>query len=81
MVDHIAFRAANRVEMTDRFKEKGVTYLEQQASKEDLYQVFVRDPNGITVELNFPAEEAADMEGLAQLALRPEKWKGKAPTG
>lgn len=80
-IHHIAFRAANRVEMTDRFKERGVTYLEQQASKEDLYQVFVRDPNGITVELNFPAEEAADMEGLAQLALRPEKWKDDAPTG
>ncbi len=80
-IHHIAFRAANRVEMTDRFKEKGITYLEQQASKQDLYQVFVRDPNGITVELNFPAEEARDMEGLAQLALRPEKWKDGAPTG
>lgn len=80
-IHHIAFRAANRIEMTDRFKERGVTYLEQQASKEDLYQVFVRDPNGITVELNFPAEEAADMEGLAQLALRQERWKDKVPTG
>ena len=67
--------------MTDRFKARGITYLEQQASKEDLYQVFVRDPNGITVELNFPAEEAADMEGLAQLALRPENWNDKTPTG
>ncbi|MEK9660134.1 MAG: VOC family protein [Alphaproteobacteria bacterium] len=81
-IHHIAFRAENRKEMTARFKDKGITYLEQQASKQDLYQVFVRDPNGITVELNFPAEEAADMEGLAQLALRPEKWKdGKAPAG
>ncbi|MBS28888.1 MAG: hypothetical protein CL566_08215 [Alphaproteobacteria bacterium] len=80
-IHHIAFRAANRVEMTNRFKERGVIYLEQQASKEDLYQVFVRDPNGITVELNFPAEEAADIEDLAQLALRPENWKDKAPTG
>ncbi|MBO21938.1 MAG: hypothetical protein CMM26_06135 [Rhodospirillaceae bacterium] len=80
-IHHIAFRAANRVEMTDRFKARGITYLEQQASKEDLYQVFVRDPNGITVELNFPAEEAADMEGLAQLALRPENWNDKTPTG
>jgi catechol 2,3-dioxygenase-like lactoylglutathione lyase family enzyme len=71
-IHHIAFRAADRVEMTGRFKQNGITYLEQQASKGDLYQVFVRDPNGITVELNFPAEEAAGMEGLAQLALRPE---------
>jgi catechol 2,3-dioxygenase-like lactoylglutathione lyase family enzyme len=80
-IHHIAFRAANRIEMTDRLKERGVTYLEQQASKQDLYQIFMRDPNGITVELNFPAEEAADMEGLVQMALRPEKWKDKAPTG
>lgn len=80
-IHHIAFRAANRREMTRRFKDRGITYLEQQASKQDLYQVFVRDPNGITVELNFPAEEAADMEGLVQLALRPERWKDGAPTG
>ena len=38
-------------------------------------------PNHFYVELNFPAEEAADMEGLAQLALRPEKWKDEVPTG
>jgi catechol 2,3-dioxygenase-like lactoylglutathione lyase family enzyme len=80
-IHHIAFRAENRKEMTQRFKDRGITYLEQQASKQDLYQVFVRDPNGITVELNFPAEEAKDMEGLAQLALRPEKWQDGAPTG
>ena len=80
-IHHIAFRAANRVEMTSRLKERGVTYLEQQASKQDLYQIFMRDPNGITVELNFPAEEAADMDGLVQMALRPENWKDKAPTG
>jgi catechol 2,3-dioxygenase-like lactoylglutathione lyase family enzyme len=77
-VHHIAFRAADRKEMTARLKERGITYLEQQASKQDLYQVFIRDPNGITVELNFPAEEAADMEGLAKLALRPETADGAA---
>lgn len=77
-VHHIAFRAANRKEMTARLKAKGITYLEQQASKQDLYQVFVRDPNGVTVELNFPAQEAADMEGLAQLALRPEMMDSSA---
>ena len=67
--------------MTDRLKANGTTYLEQQASKQDLYQVFVRDPNGITVELNFPAKEAEDMEGLAKLALRPDTWEKGAPTG
>ena len=74
-IHHLAFRAANRMEMTERLENNGVTYLEQQASKEDLYQVFVRDPNGITIELNFPAEEAVSMEGLAKLALRPENWQ------
>jgi catechol 2,3-dioxygenase-like lactoylglutathione lyase family enzyme len=71
-IHHIAFRAANRIEMTDHFKKHGITYLEQQASRQDLYQVFVRDPNGITVELNFPAHEVEGVEGLPQLALRPE---------
>lgn len=77
-IHHLAFRAENRVEMTDRFKKNGITYLEQQASKQDLYQVFVRDPNGVTIELNFPAEEAADMEGLAKLALRSDTWEKEA---
>jgi catechol 2,3-dioxygenase-like lactoylglutathione lyase family enzyme len=75
-IHHIAFRAADRIAMTARFKERGITYLEQQASRQNLYQVFVRDPNGITVELNFPAEEVADVEGLPQLALRPEMMDG-----
>jgi catechol 2,3-dioxygenase-like lactoylglutathione lyase family enzyme len=74
-IHHLAFRAANRVEMTDRLKKNGVTYLEQQASTGDPYQVFVRDPNGVTIEINFPAEEAADMHGLVKFALGAETWE------
>jgi len=36
-----------------------VPYIEQQASGDSLYQVFVRDPNGVVIELNFTPDEAA----------------------
>ncbi|MDP7548393.1 MAG: hypothetical protein QGF20_13965 [Alphaproteobacteria bacterium] len=49
--------------------------IEQQAGEQNLYQVFIQDPNGITVELNFPAEEATALTA-PKLALDLE---GKSP--
>ena len=70
-IHHIAFRAAGRAEMISRFKANGTPYIEQQANKNTLCQVFVRDPNGITIELNFPATEVGDDEELPVLSLKP----------
>ena len=57
-IHHVAFRASGLKQTLSYLASKGVTYIEQQAGAQNLYQVFLQDPNGITVELNFPAEEA-----------------------
>jgi len=55
--DHIAFRAKNAEALIGRLKEKGYPYFERKVPDMDLFQVFVDDPNGITIELNYWAED------------------------
>ena len=52
-LDHIAFRATDSRSQIKRFEEHGVSYRERQVPNMDLYQLFVEDPNGVTLELNF----------------------------
>ena len=40
----------------------GIERITRRANGEALFQVFLKDPNGVKIELNFPAEEA---EGVA----------------
>jgi|SRR5579872_1369071 len=58
-LDHIAFRATGLVEMLDRLRSRNVAFMERQVDDQGLYQLFLHDPNGIKVELNFAAAEAA----------------------
>jgi len=55
--DHIAFRAREPMTLIRRLKEEGYPFRERQVPSMDLHQVFVEDPNGITVELNYWAED------------------------
>ena len=55
--DHIAFRAKEPEILIQRLKDKGYPFRERQVPSMDLFQVFVEDPNGITVELNYWAED------------------------
>lgn len=58
-LDHVAFHASGLDASLERLKRHGVEYFERRADDQALYQVFCYDPNGIKVELNFPATEAA----------------------
>ena len=51
--DHIAFRATDAPGLIERLKKINVPYRERQVPNMDLYQLFLEDPNGITVELNY----------------------------
>jgi catechol 2,3-dioxygenase-like lactoylglutathione lyase family enzyme len=57
-IDHVAFRATGLEPMRSRLAASGVAFRERTVPSLGLHQLFVEDPNGITVELNFPATEA-----------------------
>lgn len=50
-IDHIAFDASDLDGMRKRIADMGVDSHEQ--GVDGLHQIFIRDPNGITIELNF----------------------------
>jgi hypothetical protein len=43
-------------------RERKIAFNERRANGQALYQLFMYDPNGIKVELNFDAAEAVGME-------------------
>lgn len=55
--DHLAFRGNDAGAMIARLDKQGVAYRERQVPGMDLFQLFVEDPNGITVELNYFGEQ------------------------
>jgi catechol 2,3-dioxygenase-like lactoylglutathione lyase family enzyme len=59
VIDHVAFRATGLQQTIDRFERLGVTFQERRVDNQGLYQLFLFDPNGVKVELNFAANEAA----------------------
>jgi catechol 2,3-dioxygenase-like lactoylglutathione lyase family enzyme len=57
-VDHMAFAATGLAEVRGRLKRQGVAYRERAVPSLGLHQVFFEDPSQVTIELNFPADEA-----------------------
>ena len=60
-IDHLAFRCTGLAQMKARLDGAGAEYKERRVDDQALYQIFLHDPNGIKIELNFAAAEA---EGL-----------------
>ncbi|MFZ2468680.1 MAG: VOC family protein [Parvibaculum sedimenti] len=58
-LDHIAFLARHWREMRGRLHRMAVPYVERTVPTLGLLQVFLRDPSGVTIELNYPASEAS----------------------
>jgi len=61
-VDHIAFRATGLRAMLEHLRREKVAFSQRRANGQALFQLFLYDPNGIKIELNYAAEEA---EGIA----------------
>jgi catechol 2,3-dioxygenase-like lactoylglutathione lyase family enzyme len=59
-LDHVAFRATGLNAMLEHLRANGIEFSERRASDRSLYQLFLTDPNGIKIEINFRAEEAQD---------------------
>ena len=58
VVDHIAFRATGLRETIEHLRALGVQFRQRQVNDQGLYQLFLFDPNGIKIELNFAHSEA-----------------------
>jgi catechol 2,3-dioxygenase-like lactoylglutathione lyase family enzyme len=56
-VDHIAFLATNVQVFWDSLRKNGCKWRDRTVPSVGLHQVFVEDPSGVTIELNFPASE------------------------
>ena len=61
-IDHIAFRATGLPETIEHLRREKIDFRQRRANGQALFQLFLYDPNGIKIELNFAAAEA---EGIA----------------
>jgi catechol 2,3-dioxygenase-like lactoylglutathione lyase family enzyme len=64
-LDHIALAVTGRAGMIERCQRNQVSFFERTVPTLGLHQVFIKDPNGVTIELNFPATEAPQAQGTA----------------
>jgi catechol 2,3-dioxygenase-like lactoylglutathione lyase family enzyme len=56
-VDHIAFFATGLTQMLSNLETLGVEVRRRDVPGIGLYQLFLNDPNGIVIELNYPSTE------------------------
>ena len=56
-IDHIAFRATGLRRTLEHLRAHGIAFTQRRANGQALFQLFLDDPNGIKVELNFAAVE------------------------
>ena len=57
LFDHIAFSCTGLAEMKARLKDSGIDYAERVIPRDRQTQLFLHDPDGVAVELNFPPNE------------------------
>jgi catechol 2,3-dioxygenase-like lactoylglutathione lyase family enzyme len=53
VVDHIAFLATDPEAFSKRFDAMGISFRPRYLREFQLYQLFLKDPDGLTIELNF----------------------------
>jgi catechol 2,3-dioxygenase-like lactoylglutathione lyase family enzyme len=63
--DHIAFTATDAPELVAHLKKKKVPFRERAVPNLNLHQLFLDDPNGVVIELNY----ATDGKAVAQERL------------
>jgi catechol 2,3-dioxygenase-like lactoylglutathione lyase family enzyme len=65
-VDHIAFLAKDPREVRERIQQNKVEMHFRSFPDAKLFQIFLKDPDDVTIELNFLGE-----------VVDPEEWEGK----
>lgn len=57
-IDHVAFNCSAYEETRERLRRAGLAFTENHVPEVDLRQIFVREANGIMIELNFRSSAA-----------------------
>ena len=52
-IDHLAFRASAPDALRQRLNDQGVDFSERVVPRLEMVQFFIKDPDGVTIELNF----------------------------
>ncbi|MFS8973418.1 VOC family protein [Cupriavidus necator] len=60
-LDHIAFLATGVAQMWATLRAEGIPWRDRTVPSLGLHQVFIEDPSGVTIELNYPAAEVAGL--------------------
>ena len=69
-VDHLAIKAQGFDTMREKFESSGVRYKENNIRDFGIWQLFVNDPDGVIIELNFQrADEPQGSKGPGQATL------------
>ena len=55
VVHHVAFISRDFAGMKKRLEARGVEFEARQVPGGELWQIFIRDPNGVMIELNYEA--------------------------
>jgi catechol 2,3-dioxygenase-like lactoylglutathione lyase family enzyme len=65
-LDHIAFAASGIGELRARLDRHAIAFRERKVPTTGIHQVFVKDPDGVTIELNYadPDDIAAGQQSL-----------------
>lgn len=58
VVDHVAFRGTGLRDMMEHLQRHKIEFRKRMVSDQGLFQLFLLDPNGVKVELNFSNTEA-----------------------
>ena len=58
VIDHVGFRTTGLHEMIEHLTKNKIEFSERQVNDQGLYQLFLFDPNGVKIELNFANAEA-----------------------
>src|SRR5437868_1655437 len=59
VVHHVAFVSSGFRDMKQRLKGKGVEFEAREVPGGDLWQIFITDPNGVLIELNYETAKEA----------------------
>jgi catechol 2,3-dioxygenase-like lactoylglutathione lyase family enzyme len=60
VLDHMAFTATGLSELVSRLRSEGIKFDLKRQADTGVWQLFLYDPNGARVELDFDGSEAAD---------------------